>query len=86
LADPVSTFERRLDALEKRIGRCPNCQDRPVIRIFVEDDETGEMRLDREDPQCQYCGSPNQMNIHLVYDDVVPAGGVTTKGENNGLG
>jgi hypothetical protein len=82
----MSSFERRLDALEKRIGHCPICRDEPVFTILSElDDMPGEFEVTREDPPCPACGSPRRMTIRLVYDDVVPAGGVTTKGRNNGV-
>ena len=83
----MSTFARRLDALEKQIGRCPVCRDEPAFTILAElDDMPGEFEVTREDLPCAVCGSPRRMTIRLVFDDVAPAGDAKTKGRSNGVG
>ena len=72
----MTDLARRLDALEKQIGRCSACGDEPVFTIISElDDMPEEFAVTREDPSCPVCGSPRRMTIRLVFDDEPPSYG-----------
>jgi hypothetical protein len=67
----MSDISRRLEVLEKQIGRsCPVCHGREVVRVFVEDDdEPGLMTLSGTDETCGYCGSPGRIDVYVVNED-----------------
>jgi hypothetical protein len=70
----MSSFERRLQQLERRVGHCSVCGDEPIFQILQEDADTGELLPSREDPPCPACGSPCRMVIKVLYDEWPPSG------------
>ena len=72
----MTDLGKRLDQLERLLGRepeCPVCQDRPASVVLTDDMDTGEPEL-TSDNRCGYCGSPNStIRFHVIYDNEGPS-------------